>query len=436
MKIKAGFAVRDITPTYPVHLGGYGGRDRKSDGIKEPISTGCAAAADDEQTVLLITVDAVGIHLEDSRKIRQNISEKTAVPEDNIVIAASHTHFAPYIGLHKFNVPDMELVYGDERYKSRLERLIIECAVEAASEMDETELQYYRVPVPQVLYNRRARKSDGSVETVFLYPEGRDDLSYSPVDEALTVIRFKGETGFVGGMVNFSCHPVTGGLSDDEHYKISSDYPYYLRKAISEAWCCPVLFTLGAAGDAVPMNRRGDTRKQIGESLAYAALLGERRFISDPEPRIGVEEVEVTAEVSGYLDSAGELDIPGLCKKYTSAPVGSEEQNSALEAYRQGVERVFRNRIYPSSRVRLPIRILRIGPFSFACLPFEVLSEMSLRLKEKKPSAGIISCANGYQGYLPLEHEFSRGGYECQERSAHFVPGTADKILRLLMEKI
>ncbi|MFP4385073.1 MAG: neutral/alkaline non-lysosomal ceramidase N-terminal domain-containing protein [Spirochaetia bacterium] len=436
MKIKAGFASRDITPNYPVHLGGYSSRDRKSDGIKEPISAGCAAVADGNQTVIIISVDTVGIYLEDSRRIRKSISEKTAVPEDNIVIAASHTHFAPYVGLHKFSVPGMELIYGDDRYRNRLEALITECAAEAVGEMGEAELQYYQVPVPQVLYNRRARKSDGSVETVFLYPGERDDLSYSPVDETLTVIRFKGAAGFSGALVNFSCHPVTGGLSDAENYKISSDYPYYLRKAVSEVWHCPVLFTLGAAGDAVPMNRRGDSRKQIGESLAYAALLGERRFIADPAPRIGLETVEITGEVAGYVESAGEVDIPGLCKKYASAPAESEEQSTAFEEYQRGVDQVFRSRMYPSSRVELPFGILRIGPFSFACLPFEILSEMSLRLKEKTFAAGIISCANGYHGYLPLEHEFSRGGYECLDRAAHFVPGTADQILDVLMERI
>ena len=67
-------------------------------------------------------------------------------------------------------------------------------------------------------------------------------------------------------------------------------------------------------------------------------------------------------------------------------------------------------------------------------LPFEVLSEISLRMKERFPNSVLVSCAGGYQGYLPLEHEYPRGGYEASERSTHFEPGTADRVLELTLD--
>jgi hypothetical protein len=56
-------------------------------------------------------------------------------------------------------------------------------------------------------------------------------------------------------------------------------------------------------------------------------------------------------------------------------------------------------------------------------LPFEVLSEFSLLMKRQNPSAFLISCSGGYQGYMPLHHEFERGGYETEHRSSHLEAG-------------
>jgi neutral ceramidase len=436
MNIKAGFADRDITPKYPVNLGGYGARDRKSDGIKESISVGCAAVAGETGTILLITVDSIGIHIDDVNNIKNAIQKKVGIDPEHIVIAASHTHFAPFIGIHKFNVPGSEFIFGDEKFKNQMETRILECVEQSMMEMEDAELQYYRIPVSQVLYNRRARKADGSVETVFLYPREREDYLFSPVDDDLTVIRFKGPVGILGVVVNFSCHPVTGGVNQEEHYKISSDYPYYVREAISSAWNCPVLFTLGAAGDAVPMNRQGNCRKLIGESIGNAAILGERRFVTDPNPEVKASISYLEASVLEHPGVDSPVDVPGLRAAYVNSPEDSEEKREAWRAYQTALDRKFRSILYHTEKAALPIQFFRLGPFQFACIPFEVLSEIALKVKEKVKTAGIISCANGYQGYLPLKHEFPRGGYEAQKQSVHFEAGTADRILDLIVDTL
>ena len=66
-------------------------------------------------------------------------------------------------------------------------------------------------------------------------------------------------------------------------------------------------------------------------------------------------------------------------------------------------------------------------------LPFECLAEMSLAMKAKDPNSFLVSVAGGYEGYIPLEHEFDRGGYEVEIRSTYFVPGTADALLEMVL---
>ena len=107
------------------------------------------------------------------------------------------------------------------------------------------------------------------VEMNLLYPEDEDMAPYtfSPVDDGLTVHRLVGEDGHQAALLNFGCHPVTGCSPEEDYYRFSADYIYYARQTISRAWQCPVLCTLGAAGDAVPLNRRGDCRQWIGDVL-------------------------------------------------------------------------------------------------------------------------------------------------------------------------
>ena len=52
----------------------------------------------------------------------------------------------------------------------------------------------------------------------------------------------------------------------------------------------------------------------------------------------------------------------------------------------------------PGGKFTVRPQHLRIGTQSMAALPFEVLSESSLRMKEADPCSMLISCAGGYEG--------------------------------------
>ena len=77
----------------------------------------------------------------------------------------------------------------------------------------------------------------------------------------------------------------------------------------------------------------------------------------------------------------------------------------------------------------MPLRFLRLGDKVLTGMPFEVLSAISLRLKEANPDAVLISITGGYNGYMPLAEEFPRQGYECSFGATHFAKGTGDKFL-------
>jgi hypothetical protein len=277
-----------------------------------------------------------------------------------------------------------------------------------------------------------------------MYPEDAGDYSFSPIDPQMTVLRFRLPDRIGAVLVNFGCHPVTGGRArPEDHYKISADYVYYVRQTIAEQYACPVLFTLGAAGDAVPINRYGDCRQRIGGTLGNAAILAERRYAPDPAAKVGARVMVVEAETIVETDpQQAEAEYHETRAKWRSlqgtseAGEGSEAYRQAAEAYSAAMNRYVRAQLYPDNRGRIPVQFLRLGGTVFVALSFEVLSELSLKMKEQTPNSVLVSCAGGYQGYLPLAYEYERGGYEASERSTHFVPGTADRLLQTILDEL
>ena len=63
-------------------------------------------------------------------------------------------------------------------------------------------------------------------------------------------------------------------------------------------------------------------------------------------------------------------------------------------------------------------------------------SATALRLKSAHPGALLLSCANGYEGYLPTKPDYPAGGYESSPRAAFLVPGAAERLLALAIRGI
>ncbi len=438
--LRFGCATRDITPDRPVWLGGYAARDGPSTGVSEPILAGCIAVQTDEgraaggEPALLVTLDLVGVQDAVARTMAGRIAHATGVPASRILLACSHTHYAPTVGLQRIHHPDVGrngVIDADAAYVGEVTAKVVEACTEAVGRMAPGTVEVLRTSVPQVHYNRRIRQRDGSVVTTFRYPTGSDPASeLSPTDDRLTALRFRAaDSGAVGAvLVHFGCHTVTGDRhGDGTSLLVSSDFVHYLRSALAEEYGCPVLFAQAAAGDVVPMRRLGESRRWIGESLAHAVLLGDRAFRPVAAERVAVTWDELDARVRHDATGDPEARLAAAADRLRAAPAGQE--GPAREAYLEALHLAYAARRWPEGSFAVRIQQVRIGDLPLVALPFEVLAELGLRVKERFPDALVISYANGYEGYLPFRHDLAAGGYEAQIGSAHFEPGTAERIL-------
>ena len=93
--LQVGFGREDITPEYSVPIGGTGGVDVTSFSTQDPLYATCLAFTDGEgNTILLYHMDLIN----SSGSVdfaREDISEATGIPLQNIMLAATHTHSGP-----------------------------------------------------------------------------------------------------------------------------------------------------------------------------------------------------------------------------------------------------------------------------------------------------------------------------------------------------
>jgi hypothetical protein len=190
------------------------------------------------------------------------------------------------------------------------------------------------------------------------------------------------------------------------------------------------------------MDRFGDSRRRIGTCLGAAAVLAERAFSADPDPRLHSASAALEVRTIVAADPSRAPAEYERARRHLTALQASgadrqgAEYRQAAEAHARAQVALHRSRLYPENRYRVSIQFLRVGRTVLAALPFEVLAEIGLRLKERHPDAVVVSCAAGYQGYLPLRHEYARGGYEASAASTHFEEGTGDRVLELLLERV
>ena len=437
--LQFGTAVRDITPRVPMWAHGYGARTHRSAGVREALSMGCLAVGNGQTTVLIFTLDMIGVKAGICEDLYALLQKETGVGYPNILISGSHTHFAPALHGTTLSAPEIGFADPDPQYVDRVKTTLVEAAREALGDLRPMRLETARIQAPQVVFNRRTvRVDNGLVHMNLMYPEDPSPYTFSPVDPELTVLRLVGETGVQAVLANFGCHPVTGCSPQEDYYRFSADYPYYLRQTVADAWRCPVFFTLGAAGDAVPINRRGDCRERIGSILGHTTVLAERTYQEDVEATLTADSITLDVETILKTDpSVTEAEYEAAREAVLSDPDKTGDAYRAKVAtYQEKLQACSRARAYPENRAQINVHFIRIGSTTLVSLPFEVLSEISLKMKARFPNSVLVSCCNGYQGYLPLAYEYDRGGYEATESSTHFTPGTADQLLECILKKL
>jgi len=89
--LAAGFARVNITPAMGTPIAGYY-KVRLAERVLDELEASVLALSMGETTLLLISVDHLGLKQRYLNPVRQRMAEATGVPAERILITATHTH--------------------------------------------------------------------------------------------------------------------------------------------------------------------------------------------------------------------------------------------------------------------------------------------------------------------------------------------------------
>ncbi|MDC6159462.1 neutral/alkaline non-lysosomal ceramidase N-terminal domain-containing protein [Bacillus albus] len=414
---KVGVCKVDITPPIGIDFVGYH-RETGINNIEERIYGTVFVFEKDEMKTVFISIDNIGMLIEDTNMIRERVARELHVPFEQITVVYTHTHS----GSETFG--DNPLV---QSYKTILVNNVVHGAVTANKNLKRCEVGW-GVTTGDIGVNRRERTSDGRAKM----GTNIDGV----VDKRIGMLAIRdAETKELSGIVVFcTAHPnVLKGDSD----ALSADYPGMTREILEKTVNCPVMIVQGAAGN-VNAKYRGSRKalKQMAHILSghILTMLPAVTY----SPIVNVRTVSSTMQMKLK-------DIPEIDEIRSMAQLAEEQWGVntdewltiVLEKYKQGIRQL---------SINLEVQLFQVNDGMFSGVPMEPFSETALEVKENLQNelAFFGGYTNGYIGYLPTKEEFSYGGYEVELNPVVYGPvtnllmpseeNTAELVVKRVME--
>ena len=413
---EAGVGHGDITPeVWPLKLrGSFNPKDTSS--AHDPLSARALAVRNGEGRAVIVTVDNVGVNRETLDSFKQSAAQVTGWKPEEMLIAATHSHSAPSMS-------------GGEGpngiYQERARAGVVEAIREAVQSLQPARVGFGSDEVPDEVFNRRWYLEDGKMplnpfgkmDTVKMNP-GRSGLvkPAAPTDPEVAVIDIRNSRGRgLSILCNYALHYV-GNVPGRQ---ASADYFGEFCRIMGPRMrgADPgflALMSNGASGDINNIDFTGtrpprapfEQIRQVATKVADAAWRATLDIQHDSKAPVAMLQREVTLRYR-------KPDAAGVEWARKVLAMSEEEMKDQPRLAKHYAARSLRNAEFPDT-VDVIIQAIRIGDQAIVSLPFEVLVEIGMEIKEKSPfpHTMIISLANGSYGYLPTPKQHGLGGYE------------------------
>lgn len=396
----AGAAREDTTPEVGTLLYGYR-PDLESKSVHDPLSVTALAVSQNGQTVLLLTAEIGDIQTALCDELADEISKYCGVDKRNILISSTHTHTAPNlsgtVGWGDLNREYYEKIFLPSALKAS--KNAIENLIPAEIAVGVTE--------SKVGINRRQQFENGVI--------GLGQNPHGCYDPLMTVVSIRSAEDKKGilNLIHYGCHGTSAGLAD----AISRDWSGVMIDRLEHETNTLTAFWNGAIGDVGPRLSNGQT---VGDIKHTEELGGVAAF----------DAMRAYKNRGGYHTGKLEIFSDEVHLPYQKMPT-LDEVNEKLKRFTNpesliNIDRLEYDHYYETKRFLengggdIPKEfsysqtIISFGDVVFIPFPFEIFSEIAVRLREYSPYPYTLclSCTNGYNVYLPSEDQLCRGGYE------------------------
>lgn len=407
--MKVGSGKVDITPPLTIPHLGYVPRQGKFNGVHDPLYAKAIVFDNNETRFALISTDSIGYNNEIlgngrnfTAEVREQISKRTGIKCENIMITSSHAHSVPETtGITRL----LDIPSASPWLEVLMDQL--SSAVEMALlNMNTANLKVGIGETKGIAKNRR--KGNMPIEK---------QRELGLIDESVGVLLCEGQENS-DVIVNFACHPVTVQVQP----LVSADYPGVATKFVEDSinGCRNCLFLQGSAGNINPI--RGDTRDFRDVEL-YGKILGGEvvklvSILSAPDVSSMEDRIDIIKKTI-IIPSRDLPDPEPFRQEYQKALKDAENSKDELSKYNAlriaSYNREILNRIEKGTEpIPVEIQVFRVGELAIVGIPGELFVELGLQIKQNSPApyTFISETTNGWIGYIVSPGTYQEGGYE------------------------
>lgn len=430
--LRAGASRVNVTPFLGGPMAGYGARDRGSESIHDELHAKALVLDDGSTRVALITTDLIGIEREFAERVRGLVEERAGIPPDGVWMCGSHTHFGPAVSTRRKDGDDADAF--DRSYAEVLAAKLSTAVQLAHNRLRPARLGAGGALAEGISYNRRLIRHDGKVEMSLTLPPPYEGLKFGPVDTEAGLLKIEGDDDgeSIASLVNFACHPVS---STDRMYEFTADYPGYAMDLIESVEGGICLFALGCAGNIVPIQRQGRSKRQVGLSLGGCALNALQWIRTTGQVRIRAARKSIELPLRRFPTPAR---MERQIAEAEAALAGARERKAPSREITERREALGLARSLPQWAERFDrrktrtteIQVFWLGDVPLIGLPGEVFVELGLRIKKALDADPVlvVSLSNDSAGYIPVRRAYREGGYES--RVSPYAPGCGEHLVK------
>lgn len=387
----------EITPAKPVQLAGFSSRrGAMCQEADTPLFARifCLMDRTSGQTVLIIAAELLNWEATLSDRLRARIGKRLGIPEQAVILHATHTHSGPA------TMRGVEIGEPDEEYLTELE-----AALEAGA-----------VRVMETMEPVYAERGSGSCELTVNRRVERDGRfiihqnEKGPKDWEVGVFRFRRSDGSTKALwMQYACHPVFS-----RENVISSEYCGYasakLEREIGDG--AVVAFFQGTAGDINPMGleKKGGLQAvyEAGETFAGSV----RRILQSAMKPIALGELRLERRMIA-------LPFQRIHAKEELEQIANRHDPESLESK---WARLLLQRGEQQASHLMELSALRLSPDAgLLFLSGEPVVQYGLYIKDVSGGTMLpVGYSNGCVGYVTTAAQLREGGYEPVESTKYF----------------
>lgn len=405
--MKAGFYKENISPVYPIP-----GRLGLAHMIKpyHDIFAKAVAFNDNNDLVLIISFEIVGLTSGLITAIKDGINKATNIDKNNIILLGTHTHASPWVwDLQAKQANEYGLHVLDEPWLLKVINGGIKAGVNAINSMSPCTIYSGSSPTTGIVSNR--------VRPVTRWSICEDDtLRNAPVglvDDTVRILKVENETGFII-LSNLACHPSAYG--GGKTLRVSPDFPYLAERELKEDFDFEFLiYFQGSAGNS----NSGKFNKYGSDKEANA--IGHQYAISINSALSNMKEITQTFSYS-YLDKSLPVgsfvkDIKKAREKFHKKSMAIKEKiakNIPIEDYvhdwRLSLKQLDVSLLSNDSEISIGVQRLSFGSLNLVFVPGEWYIENYFALCKLYPELDIIlTTLNTFDLlYVPDESNFDK----------------------------